>query len=658
MNSRIVSIIALLATAFGLAAGYQRPGLQTSDRDQGGEERALVWVSFRDKAGTSKTTEIDQRALRRRARLGRALTYGDLPVSPKYLEAVRCTGAEIRVVSPWLNAVSVSATREQAVRLAEIDGVEAVSPVAVFRRPGQDAIPSAPAEKGPALIDYGPSSDQVAMMKVDQLHKKGYSGSGVRVTIIDTGFDRWHQSLLRVRVVAERDFQRTLPGGLPDTVTSFQPEQDSLLSQTSHGTAMLSLIGAYQPGTLIGTAYNADFILAKTERQAGSDFYQEEDWWIAALQWAADSQGTDIVSSSLGYRYWSDSVACNYGYWQMDGATARCSRAADSAAARGVLIVNSIGNVGAGHDTSLVAPADAKGVLAVGGAWSSSGLWSSGAATGPAPDSIRILPPGRTDSAAIRRIKPDVSSSWQNYCASNYPGSDGRYDQYYYGAGTSGATALTAGLCALLLEAHPAWRGQPAGVAEALKFSGSLKTTVEAVYSAPESLNIALGAYPLYNPGFSGIANLHKYVTLDGATYDLYDAYRLGWGVPDGIKALYYETPQTYNDTIFPEEDQLLDPYPNPVRSDQGAVFLRFYLVRDSYGVIIRIYSLDGRLVRTLGLGSRPASYPVPLVVAGSQVPAIWDLKDDRGNPVPSGLYIAQLSTGWNQSSRKIVVIR
>lgn len=658
MSPIVVSIIALLALVSGLAAGYERLGLQNTAWGQGGEERALVWVSFRDKEGSTKAPKIDERAVQRRARLGRDITYGDLPVSPKYLEAVRRTGADVRVVSPWLNAVSVSATREQAAIIAGLSGVEAVSPVAVFRRPGKDAALPAPAEKSPSLIDYGPSSAQVAMMKVDQLHKKGYSGSGVRLTIIDTGFDRWHQSLLRARVIAERDFQRLLPGGLPDTVTSFQPEQESQLSQTSHGTAMLSLIGAYQPGTLIGTAYNADFILAKTEKDSGKDIYQEEDWWIAALQWATDSLGTDIISSSLGYRYWSDSVACNYGYLQMDGATARCSRAADSAAARGVLIVNSIGNVGAGHDTSLVAPSDARGVLAVGGAWPSSGQWSSGAATGPARDSIRILPPGRTDSAAIRRIKPDVSSSWQNYCASNYPGSDGRYDQYYYGVGTSGATALTAGLCALLLEAHPAWRGQPDKIVGALKFSGSMRAAVEAVYAAPESLNIALGVYPLYNPGFSGISGLHKYFNLDGATYDLYDAYRLGWGVPDGIKALYYEPPKTYADTIFPEEDQLLDPYPNPVRSQQGEVFLRFFLARDSYGVIIRIYSLDGRLVRTLDLGSRPASYPVPLGVTGSQEPALWNLKDDRGNPVPSGLYIVQLSTGWSQSSKKIVVIR
>ncbi|MBU1577719.1 MAG: S8 family serine peptidase [Candidatus Edwardsbacteria bacterium] len=513
----------------------------------------LCWVLFADKDLSKSFPSLEAPAAKRRAKIGRELSYGDLPVSSEYLDRVRRSGAEIRVISPWLNAVSIKATAGQLSHIAGLKGVKSLEEVAVYKRPLKiEELPVLQSKEAPSL-DYGSSLDQIKMMKVDQLHQKGYSGSGVRLTIIDTGFDRWHESLLRTRVIAERDFQRILAGGEPDTITSFEPLQDSSYSQTWHGTGMLSIAGGYKSGQLIGSAYNADFILAKTEMISGDDFYQEEDWWIAALQWASDSIGTDIVSSSLGYRYWSDSSQYNYGYDQMDGDQARCSRAADSAASRGVLILNALGNIrnNSRPDTSLVAPADADSIIAVGGAWASTGDWSTGAVTGPPADSLRILPAGRSDSAAIRRIKPDIASCWQNYYAYNEPDGEGDFNRYASSVGTSGATALTAGLCALLLEAHPSWG--PQDVIKALKYSGSNRSTVEAFFTVPESLDITLGSDPAYNPGFADIATGHKYYTSGGVVYDLYDVYRIGWGVPDGIKALNYTSPEV----VLAEEDQL-----------------------------------------------------------------------------------------------------
>lgn len=619
----------------------------------------LCWVLFADKDLSKSFPRLESPAAKRRIKIGRELSYGDLPVSSEYIDRIKRTGAEIRVISPWLNAVSIKATAGQISGIADINGVKGLEEVAVYTRPSKiEELPIRQTKEAPAL-EYGPSLDQIKMMKIDQLHQKGYSGSGVRLTIIDTGFDRWHESLLRVRVIAERDFQRVLAGGEPDSVTSYQSDQDFSLSQTGHGTAMLSIAGGYKSGQLIGSAYNADFILAKTEKDSGDDFYQEEDWWVAALQWAADSIGTDIVSSSLGYRYWSDSSQYNYGYDQMDGDQARCSRAADSAASRGVLILNALGNIrnNSRPDTSLVAPSDADSIIAVGGAWASTGEWSTGAVTGPPSDSIKIKATGRTDSFYIRRIKPDIASCWQNYYAYNEPDGEGDFNRYASSVGTSGATALTAGLCALLLEAHPSWA--PQDVIEALKYSGSNRSTVEAFFTVPESLDITLGSYPNYNPGFADIATGHKYYTSGGTTYDLYDVYRIGWGVPDGIKALNYTAPEV----VLAEADQLLDPYPNPVKASDGGLYLPFFLIRDSYSVIIRLYSLDGRRIRKLDLGERLAgSYPSQINIiknrTGSQQPAFWDLNDDKGKPVPSGLYIALLTTGWNQSSKKIMVLR
>jgi len=382
-----------LSAAFA-AAGQSKLTPSLKKRIAGGKssDTLLCWVFFGDKGRAENIPGLDANAMRRRAKIGRELSYGDLPVSSEYLETVRGTGSEIRVISPWLNAVSVRATAGQLSRIADSKGVKSLEEVAVYQRPSKTVeLPTGQSKEAP-LLEYGPSLDQIKMMKIDSLHQRGYSGSGVRLTIIDTGFDRWHESLLRTRVIAERDFQPRIieidtitisPLSLDtiwgyngiDSITSFEKDsQDLYLAQTGHGTGMLSIAGGYKPGSLIGSAYNADFILAKTEMlYPTEDFIQEEDWWIAALQWATDSIGTDIVSSSLGYRYWSDSSQYNYGYDQMDGDQARCTRAADSAASRGVLILNALGNIrnNSRPDTSLVAPADADSIIAVGGAWAS-----------------------------------------------------------------------------------------------------------------------------------------------------------------------------------------------------------------------------------------------------------------------------------------------
>ncbi len=675
--SSVLSAWCFLTTMSMAAYGQQAkisPALERALSAAPQKERHLCWVFFNDKGRQSAYPKLDPRALGRREKVGFALGYGDLPVDPGLVEQVRSQGVKVRVVSRWLNAVSVEADASQAAALAALPSVTRLEPVAVYRHPsGHDETVPVSAKEIPAL-DYGYADEQIRLMRVHELHQRGYTGSGVRLCIIDTGFDREHEALQRARVLAERDFQRMIYDTvsvsplvidtLPDLVTSYQPEQDSTRLQTWHGTAMMSIIGAYKPGTLVGSAYNCDFILAKTEHHHADnelDFYQEEDWWVAALEWA-DSLGADIVSSSLGYRRWSNFAP--YSYIEMDGATAKSSVAADSAARRGILIVNALGNINSNSrpDTCILAPADAKGILSVGGVWAQSRQWAyatigNAPCSGPTADSILIRRSGGSDSVWMRRIKPEVSSAWQVYFAYNEPDSLGNYNLIRSSVGTSGACALTAGLCALLLEAHPSWG--PAQLIEALKASASNRACVEAYLTVPESLSTDLGAYPLQNPAFAGLATGHKYYTYNGTTYDLYDVYRIGWGIPDGMGALNYTSPEV----ILPDKDELYDPYPNPVKWTDGGAYFPYFLTRDSYQVVLYIYSIDGRLVRSIDLGQQLAGQYPGLIDkirqrTGSRQPAFWDLRNDRGQPVPSGLYLALLSTGWGQSSRKIMVIR
>src|SRR6185436_12605053 len=110
--------------------------------------------------------------------------------------------------------------------------------------------------------------------------------------------------------------------------------------------------------------YAARVLLAKTEN-TDSETPAEEDNWTAAAEWA-ESMGADVISSSLGYLAF-DSPFTSYTFADMNGQVAISSRAAELAAARGVVVVNSAGNSGfdPSHNT-LGAPADGAHVVSTG----------------------------------------------------------------------------------------------------------------------------------------------------------------------------------------------------------------------------------------------------------------------------------------------------
>ena len=102
----------------------------------------------------------------------------------------------------------------------------------------------------------------------------------------------------------------------------------------------------------MGLATEAEFLLAKTE--VNPEPYAEEEYWLAAVEWA-DRNGADIISSSLGYaehRYFTS---------DMDGKKSLVTRAGNFAARKGMLVVNSAGNSGSHSDKWKIigAPADA-----------------------------------------------------------------------------------------------------------------------------------------------------------------------------------------------------------------------------------------------------------------------------------------------------------
>ena len=641
-----------------------------------------VWVYFTDKGFASEAAyqravlEAERRLTdttkqRRRLRKEGSLADGyDLPVFGPYVDQVVALGARVNGRSRWLNAISVTTTPDQLIRLSQLSFVRIIEPVTVYRRPPPPALELDVATRqivAPAShsLNYGASFTQLAQIQVPQLHDLGLSGRGITIALFDTGFNLTHEAFdsLRTRVVRQKDFV------YGDDNTKDDPQQDFFAGQHDHGSQTLSTIGGHAPGQLIGPAYGAHFLLAKTESIV---FEQqvEEDWWLGAVEWA-DSLGADIISSSLGYNSW-------YQFSDMDGHTAVTTQAAKIAINRGIIVVNSMGNEGQSFWQKMVAPADAEGVISV-GAVDSTGVLARFSSRGPTADG-RIKPDVVGMGVAVRVVNPNSGN------------------QYSRVNGTSFAGPLVAGAVALLLEAYPSWT--PAHMQQVLHTTSSqsdhpdtltgygLVRALKAMLTAanarlisftstndlegvllewhatreinlqgwrvsrrisPGGPDVLLTPTPVPGPGVGAFGSDRGYLFVDttaveGLTY----LYTLTAVAANGL-ALTAQ-PQQTQITFIPSDSSGLPPfslhqnYPNPFNPSTQILFD----VRQTSQITLDIYNVIGQKVRTLVNGIRGAG----------QYSESWDGTTVLGRPLPSGVYFYRLTAGTFVSNRKMLLIR
>jgi serine protease AprX len=374
---------------------------------------------------------LSSRAIERRRKVmgNNYITYEDFPIKSDYMNKIESIGIKIDNKLRWFNAVSAYLNSDQLNQVTSLPFVDHVSPVKVlyFRKTKLDA-PVKSLQKISSTKDtsYGPSYDEYNLSDIPQARDKGIDGKSVIIGILDDGF-MWksHESLASRDVIAEYNFV------FHDTSTA--PQFGDAAESGQHGTFVFSLIGGYKPGKIIAPAYDAKFILAKTEDDR-SESHIEEDNYAAALQWM-ESLGVDLTTSSLGYNVFDDSTY-SYTYSDMDGKSTIVTKAADLAFQRGVLVFTAAGNEGDDSWKYVDAPADGFNVIAV-GAVDSYNEVASFSSRGPTYDG---------------RIKPDVVAlGVNNYGADVANG----YSAYDYGDGTSFATPIAAGIGAMLLSVYP-----------------------------------------------------------------------------------------------------------------------------------------------------------------------------------------------------------
>jgi len=394
-----------------------------------------VWIYFKDKGNVERgefapayPSSLSQHALQRRLNQGKfpLVDYTDLRLEPAYIQKIQELGYVIHRQSRWLNAVSIQAGEADGMKLMTLPFVLKIEGVCShrFQKYPEPASINKTWLGKTGQDDYGPSENQNKMIGITEAHALGFHGEGIRIALFDTGFNLQHESLKHLQIIATRDF---VQGD-----TNVANEGTDSPSQHNHGSEVLAVIGGFKPGQIIGPAYAAEFLLAKTEI-VNSETHVEEDNWVAAAEWA-DSMGADIISTSLGYSNF-DSGQVDYTYADMDGNTTIITRAADLAVSKGISVFASAGNEGNDSWYYITAPADGDSVIAMGGVRPDGSAWST-SSNGPTSDG---------------RIKPDLVAQGQSVYSIN-PNS---VDQYITASGTSFASPLGAGAAAILLSTDP-----------------------------------------------------------------------------------------------------------------------------------------------------------------------------------------------------------
>lgn len=324
-----------------------------------------------------------------------------------------------------------------------------------------------------SLLDYGLSQGQLEQMNLITLHDLGFTGGDIVIGVLDTGFHRGHEAFNQpghmIDVVLEYDFIND------DDFTGIEPGDPS--AQHNHGTMVLGTIASYLPGVLIGGAFDASFILCKTE-DATDEYMQEEDFYVAGLQFI-EANGADLATSSLGYDDW-------YTQDQLDGLTAVTTVAVNAATSNGLICITAAGNNG--HDldpttSSLMAPGDAFEVITCGG-------------VEPTGEIVDFSSDGPT---ADGRVKPELLARGREvYTICAHQDMDCTTDT----GGTSVATSLMASMVACVIQVQPSWtpatmRARLFETASDFLAHGTFDSLYVRGYGVPDAALAALGSTDL-----------------------------------------------------------------------------------------------------------------------------------------------------------------
>jgi subtilase family protein len=502
------------------------------------------------------------------------------------------------------------------------------------------------------MLDYGWSYGQIHAINADSLHLLGFDGTGIRIAVLDNGFDNMiHPAFSHLKIAKRRDFV----GG----------EGDTIVTGGTHGQQVLSTTAAYMQGQLIGSAWNATYLLARTEANA-YEGRSEEDNWLAAAEWAWEN-GAHVITSSVGYD-WFDDGSIDHTHEEMDGKTTVITKAAQAAAARGIVVVECAGNerndpLWANPDgsMSLLFPADGDSVIAVGN-MNIAGVVASTSSMGPTADG-RIKPDICAVGTTVRVVLG--TTSYQNV------------------SGTSFAAPTTAGVVALLLQAHPTW--DPIAVRTALRISGDHwdRPNNQAGWGMIDAMKALRADSAVFGRllGLNGEPIADEFVRLwdpvalipvetktspDGwfrfehvppGPYHLYCGYGSDFANPNNVgvdtalslpmlpREIHLQLKEQVSVTAQkPSAFVVSEAYPNP--ANPGTAFHYTLPTEHARTITLRVYSVTGQVVWQQAFPANPSGM------------LTWNGRTWSGREAASGVYLARIECGTESTVKRVVLVR
>jgi serine protease AprX len=394
------------------------------------------WVYFTDKQGVNfdPYTYFHQNTIERRLNAGIALNdITDFPLNSNYVNSISTLCDSITIESRWMNAVKIwGCNAEQLSKIKSFSFVMKVDGAY-----NSEMILASYKETTPTLLkekDIKLASQQLENLGLSAFKKANIAGKGVRVAVFDGGFpglDK-HEAFEKQR--AEKRIVETW---------NFLKKNHEVYQGGTHGTMTTGCVAGISNEVQTGLATDCELLLALTEFNI-RELFKEEEYWLAAAEWA-DKNGADIISSSLGYSFE------RYFYKDMNGQTSLVSKAARMATRKGILVVNSAGNEYSNPWKFIVTPADVDSVLAVGGIDPKTGYHISFSSIGP--NSINIMKP--------------------NVCAFGHVFTSTKKG-FTLVDGTSFSCPLISGFAACALQANPDLKGKPMELFDLIQRNSSL----------------------------------------------------------------------------------------------------------------------------------------------------------------------------------------
>ncbi|HEV3398200.1 MAG TPA: S8 family serine peptidase [Actinomycetes bacterium] len=338
--------------------------------------------------------------------------------------AVRRLGGQVTRALPIVSGFAATVPAATVDALARLAGVRAVTPDDEVRVQG-------------AASDSTIKSVYPKVVKADTAWKRGITGRGVTVAVLDTGVAPGLPDLAG-RLVQVRNDQT----GRTEPCKNLSGELDCN-DRYGHGTFIAGLVagnGASSGGKWKGVAPEASILSVKA---AGADGSADVSNILAAIQWVVsfkDQYNIRVLNLSLGTDSTQD--------WKTDPLNYAVERAWEA----GMTVVVAASNEGPSAGT-ITKPADDPWVITV-GATDDRGTVS--VSDDRLPDFSGRGP------TAHGLAKPDLAAPGAHVVSLRAPGStiDTRFPNYVdgsyrQGSGTSMATGVVSGAAALMLQANP-----------------------------------------------------------------------------------------------------------------------------------------------------------------------------------------------------------